>query len=300
MGQRILIAGASGLIGTALSRELEIQQNQVFKLSRSLENSAPNSFYWEPKRQLIDLDDARPFDCLINLSGSNIGKKRWTNREKELIWNSRIQSALFLCKNINRLLKPSGTFINASAIGFYGNRGEEVLDEESSPGEGFLAKLSQAWESSLSIAVNSGFRVLMTRFGIVLSEKGGALANMLPLFYLGLGGPLGSGTQYMSWISLDDICKAIIHCLNTHSLQGAINVVAPNLVTNAEFARTLGKFIHRPVFLKVPSFILKIIFSEMAEETILTSTRAYPKKLLESSFSFEHPTLEDAFRQIFS
>ncbi|MFQ5915907.1 MAG: TIGR01777 family oxidoreductase, partial [Nitrospinota bacterium] len=237
-------------------------------------------------------------DAAVHLSGENIGEGRWTAAKKAAIRDSRVKSTRLLAETLARLEQPPRVFVCASAVGYYGDRGEEVLREESPLGSGFLPDLSLEWESAAEPAVQKGIRVVHLRNGIVLSPKGGALAKMLPPFKLGLGGKLGSGRQYVSWISLDDMVGVIRHALERESLSGPVNAVAPNPVTNAEFTQTLGRVLSRPTVFQVPAFTLRLAFGEMADAALLASARVEPARLLASGYSFRHPELEGALRHI--
>ena len=222
----------------------------------------------------------------------------WTRRQKALIRDSRVRGTRFLAESLARLSKPPKAFLCASAIGFYGHRGGETLTEESPAGKGFLPEVGQQWEEACRPAAQAGMRVVNLRFGIVMSPKGGALQKMLPPFRFGLGGRLGDGKQWMSWISLPDAAGAIAHALANESLRGPVNVVSPNPVTNLHFTQALGRTLRRPAVFPVPAFAVRLLFGEMADEALLASTRVEPKKLKSTGYRFRHPELEPALREL--
>lgn len=287
---RILIAGSSGLIGKELITFLRKQGHTVIRLVR---REPETDDELELKPSVLE-----GFDAIINLAGANIFR-RWTKENKELIRKSRIDSTRLLVEAINQLKNPPRVLINSSgAIGIYENRGREVLTEESSMGSGFLAKVCFEWEASTD-SLRKEVRKVILRTGLVLTPKGGALKKMLFPFRMGLGGVLGSGEQYMSWIAMDDFLEVVLECLKNTSLSGPVNVVSPNPVTNREFTKALGKVLHRPTVFPISAFILRAIFGkEMAEGTLLESSRVKPKKLLEANFKFRYPELEGALRHL--
>jgi uncharacterized protein (TIGR01777 family) len=247
---------------------------------------------------LIDITALEGFDAVVNLAGENIAVK-WTEDQKQKILQSRIESTKTLVNALIRLKRPPNILINASAIGYYGNRGDEVCNEESSPGQGFLAEVCQQWEEAAHPAEEKGIRVVLLRIGIVLSPDGGALAKMLPVFKFGAGGKFGSGEQYMSWIAIDDLVGIILFTLNQENLKGPVNAVAPEPVRNVDFVKILGKTLNRPEILPVPETALKLLAGkEMAEEMLLSSTYVEPKKLLQSGYSFIYPNLEKALNYL--
>jgi uncharacterized protein (TIGR01777 family) len=245
----------------------------------------------------IDVSALEGIDAVVHLAGENIAA-RWTATQKAKIRDSRVRGTQLLCETLARLSSPPQVLVSASAIGYYGDRGEEILTEESPPGRGFLPEVCRAWEAATEAAKQRGMRVVILRLGMVLSAAGGALAKMLPPFRLGLGGMVGSGRQYMSWIALDDVVGTIQHAIVTDALQGPTNAVAPQAVTNQEFTRTLGKALGRPTLLPLPAFAARLMFGEMADELLLASTRVQPTKLLGSGYRFRYPELEDALRHV--
>ena len=291
---RILVTGATGLVGRSLCALLVSQGHEAVGLNRDNQKSPS----WDPEKGKIDEGSLEGFNAVIHLAGENIASGRWTPQKKERIRSSRVQGTDLLCRTLSRLETPPKTLIAASAIGFYGDRGEEVLDETNAGGSGFLSEVCQEWERSTSAAESAGIRVVRARIGVILTPLGGALAKMLFPFKMGGGGKVGNGRQWMSWISLADTISAIEHCLAQDSLRGAVNLVAPKPVTNSEFTKTLGRVLRRPTLVPMPGFAARAAFGEMAEALLLSSTRVVPKRLEESGFSFQHPTLEIALRSL--
>jgi len=252
---------------------------------------------WNPAAGQIDLGSAGDIDAVIHLAGETIAQ-RWSSEAKRRIRDSRVEGTRLLSEALAKMPAPPKVLICASATGFYGDRGEEWLDEKSTSGRGFLPEVCQEWESAANPARARGIRVVHLRLGIVLTPKGGALARMLPPFRSGIGGRLGDGRSYWSWIALDDLLEAIQRALADASLQGPVNVVSPNPVTNAEFTKTLGRVLNRPRILPVPRFAVELLFGEMGREAILSSFRVKPTKLIESGFRFRFPDLESALRHL--
>jgi uncharacterized protein (TIGR01777 family) len=296
---KILISGASGFIGSHLAPFLEGQGHEMIKLVRH-ENLGSNEIHWHPMKGILDPASVENIDAAIHLSGESIGSLRWTEKKKQAIRDSRVKSTQLLAKTFAKLKHPPKIWLNASAVGFYGNRGNEVLMEESGPGNNFLAEVCREWENAAEEAANMGIRIVFLRFGVVLSKDGGVLKNMLLPFKAGLGGKLGSGQQYMSWVALDDLISAVSFILTDSNLQGPVNVSAPNPVTNAEFTEALGKALNRPAKLGVPAFALKMILGEVADEMLLSSCRAVPQKLNLANYSFAYPDLASAFHSFFN
>ena len=293
----ILVTGASGLIGSALVSALTAAGHGVTRLVRSQPKSGEKAVRWDPMAGTIDPRAFEGVDAVVHLAGENIAA-RWTPAQKVKIRDSRVKGTQVLSEALARLASPPKVLVSASAIGYYGDRGTEILTEDSAPGAGFLAEVCRAWEAATEPARQHGMRVVRLRFGIVLSAAGGALPKMLPPFRLGLGGVLGSGQQYMSWIALDDAVGAIQHAVVTDALQGPVNAVAPQAVTNQEFTKTLGKVLGRPTVFPLPAFAARLMFGEMADELLLASARVQPAKLLASGFSFRYPELESALRHL--
>jgi uncharacterized protein len=292
---RILITGASGLIGSALVASFESHRDEVTRLVRRLPQSS-NELQWDPKRE-IPPQMVSGFDVIIHLSGESIAG-RWTEAKKRRIRDSRVVSTDHLSRALAQAEKKPVAFVCASAIGYYGNREEEILTEDSLSGSGFLAEVSREWESAATPAPNAGIRTINLRTGIVLSRDGGALKQMLLPFRLGLGGKVGNGRQWWSWIHIDDFVSAVQQIADNPSLNGPVNMTAPNPVTSAEFTKTLAKTLKRPAVLPLPAFAAKLALGEFAEEGLLASARVEPKKLLESGFKFRYSELAAALSEL--
>lgn len=289
---RILISGATGLVGSALVESLHAKGHTIRCLQR---NKKPGSVaIWQTKELFSSPDDNQPFETIIHLAGENVAEGRWSNVKKRRILASRIDGTRELIQYLATLTTPPTTFICASAIGYYGNRGNEWLTETSISGEGFLADVCKQWEKEAQKATDFATRVISLRFGMILSPHGGALHKMLPPFKAGLGGPIGSGKQYMSWINIKDVVEIVNHVLMTDTLQGAINVVAPNPVTNKEFTKTLARILQKPARLPAPAFALRLLLGDMADEMLLSSSRVNPEKIQQSGYQFHYPELDKA------
>lgn len=294
----IAITGASGLVGTALAEAFAADGVRVLKLVRHpVSASNPDEVYWKPSAGEIDAAKLEGVDLVYNLAGKGIADDRWTPAVKKLIVDSRVNSTRLIAKTIAGLQNKPRALVSASAIGFYGSRGDEPLDEDSPAGEGFLTETCQWWENANAAAWEAGVRVAQTRLGMVLSPKGGALAKMLPMFKLGAGGVIGSGEQLMSWIALPDVVRAMRFVGDVEAVHGAVNATSPEPVTNREFTRALGKRLGRPTMLPLPEFALKMAMGEMSE-LLLDSARVYPKRLTEAGFEFETPTLAAALERL--
>jgi uncharacterized protein (TIGR01777 family) len=291
----VAVTGATGLIGTALVERLRARGHTVRRLVRS--SPQPGDVLWDPARGTPAPDALTGVDAVVHLAGEPVAH-RWTAKRKRAIHESRVRSTDLLARAVAALPRKPRVFLSGSAVGYYGDRGDEVLDESASPGADFLAGLSREWEGATVPMTDAGVRVVLLRTGIVMSPKGGALAKLLPIFRLGGGGPLGSGRQWMSWIALADHVRAMEHALFTESMSGAANLVAPNPVTNAEFATTLGRVLSRPALIPVPAFVLELLYGEMARATLLAGQRAVPKALSAAGFEFGNPTLEGALRSL--
>ncbi len=294
---KIVITGASGLIGSAIISSLE-PERQVIRMVRS-RTPAANEIPWNPG-ETLDAALLADVDAVIHLAGRNIGV-RWTETAKREIVASRVKGTRTISQAVAESFRRTGkpnVLISASAIGYYGSREDERLTEASASGTGFLAEVGRAWEEAASAAREAGVRTVFPRMGVVLSRSGGALARMLPPFRLGLGGPIGSGRQWMSWIALNDVVGGMRHLLRWENLNGAVNLVAPNPVTNAEFTRALGKALHRPAVIPVPAFAIKLALGEMGDELLLSSTRVLPKKLEESGYKFRYPRVDGALEEL--
>ncbi len=293
---KILIAGSTGLIGSNLTSFLESKGHQVFRLVRK--ETDKGGILWDPKNQSIDPQELEGFDAVINLAGENIAGGRWTEAKKKRILESRVKSTRLLCETIKKLQDPPKVLINASALGYYGHVPKGTVTESTPAGEGFLSHVCQEWESATEILLGEEIRIVYLRTGIVLSPEGGALKTMLLPFKLGLGGVVGSGKQFMSWIDIEDEIRAIYHCLKTESLHGPVNLTAPNPVTNREFTKTLGKVLSRPTFLPMPAFLARLAFGEMADEMLLASAKIIPEKLQKTGYEFKYPELEDSLKHL--
>ncbi|MEO5961782.1 MAG: TIGR01777 family oxidoreductase [Opitutaceae bacterium] len=292
---KVAIAGASGLVGRALTAALRGAGHDVRRLVRRGAVAA-DEIAWNPPTGEIDTVQLEGSDAIVNLAGENLAAGRWTAARRERILRSRTESTRTLVAAIGKLARKPEALLNASAVGFYGDRGDEVLTERSGIGQGFLPEVCLAWETHAEGARRVGVRTVCLRFATILAREGGALAKMLPVFRLGLGGRFGDGRQWMSWVSSDDMVGAIRHALGEARCAGPINVAAPAPVTNAEFAATLGRVLRRPVVLPLPSWVLCAVFGQMANEALLASTRAVPDRLRETGFVFRHRTLESALR----
>jgi uncharacterized protein len=283
---RILITGASGLVGSALQPYLSTRGNVVTPIVRRRPAPGTDAIFWDPAAGDIDAAAMEGADAVVHLAGESLSAGRWTPERKTRIRDSRVQATDLLARTLACLTRPPRVLVCASAVGCYGDRGNEVLTEESSLGSDFLAGVCRAWEAMSQPAEDAGIRVVKTRFGMILSPAGGALAKLLLPFRLGIGGRLGSGKQYMSWVAIDDVAAAIDHVLETDSLRGPVNTVSPFPVTNLEFTRTLGRVLSRPTLLPIPAQMLRLLFGEMADEVLLASQRAEPERLLHSGFAF--------------
>lgn len=293
----IAVTGSSGLIGSALIRQLESAGHRVLRLVRERSADSADRVYWNPLTKECDISRLQETDAFINLAGENIGKKRWTPRFKKTLRESRLQSTAFLVELISRLERRPRVLLSASAVGYYGSKGDLLIDEDSPAGSGFLAELAREWEAAAAAASDAAARVVLLRFGLVLSREGGALRKMLLPFYFG-GGRLGNGRQYLSWISSIDATRALIHCLHNSTLTGAVNIVSPDPVTNAEFSRTLGAVLKTPAVLHAPAPLLRWLVGELADDVLLASARVVPKRLLNSGFSFKHHSLREALTEL--
>ena len=288
---RILMSGASGLIGAALVRLFVSQGYDIIRLVRR-KIQTPNELQWDPVAS-ISPQIVSGFDAVIHLSGESIAG-RWNGAKKRRIRDSRVVSTQNLSQALAGAATKPAVFVCASAIGYYGNRGEEILREESPPGSGFLAEVTQEWEAATKPASDAGIRVVNLRTGIVLARNGGALKPMLLPFRFGLGGRIGSGRQWWSWIHIDDLVSAVAHILQGQTPAGPVNLTAPNPVTNAEFTHALARVLHRPTIIPVPAFAVRIAFGDFADEGVLASARVLPKRLIDAGFKFQFAALDDA------
>ncbi|MEC4680591.1 MAG: TIGR01777 family oxidoreductase [Nitrospirota bacterium] len=293
---KVLITGSSGLIGSVLIESLASNGHEVIRLLRK--KFAKDSPVWDPENDVIDLADVRDIAAVVHLAGDNIAEGRWNDRKKGRIRNSRVRGTKLLAEFFAASEHKPRIIVSASAVGVYGDRGEELVDETSEPGNGFLADVCQQWEGATASAVDAGIRVANVRFGVVLSTAGGALKKMLLPFRMGLGGVIGGGKQYMSWVSIDDVVGMIQYVIGNDSMRGPVNLVSPHAVSNHEFTKTLGRVLHRPTIFPMPAFAARLAFGEMANELLLSSTRAVPKKLMNSGYKFRHPELGEAFEHL--
>jgi len=294
---RILVSGSHGLVGKALIDALEKDGHEISRLVRYSPHS-PDEVEWNPDRYSIAIARLEGFDAVVNLAGESIAEGRWTTEKKSKIRESRVTGTKLLGDALANLDNKPKTFICASAIGYYGNRGDELLTETSAPGDDFLSRVCVDWEQSTSLAADNGIRVVNARFGVILDTEGGALKKMLPPFRMGVGGKLGNGKQWMSWIALDDVVAALKFALNTDALHGPVNFVAPNPVSNAEFTKALGKALNRPTLFPVPAFAVKLMFGEMGEALLLGGQRVKPARLINCGFSFRSSQIDEALRKI--
>lgn len=295
---RILMTGSSGLVGNSLMPFLTTGGHSVVRLVRRAAPLAENIVSWDPSAGRIDAAGLEGCDAVVHLAGESIAARRWSAKQKDLISSSRVAGTRLLCESLARLAKPPQVLVSASAIGFYGDRGDSPMTEESAPGAGFLSEVCQEWEAATEPAARAGIRVVNLRIGIVLSPAGGALKKMLTPFRLGVAGKMGSGRQYMSWIALDDVIGAIHHAIMAPEVRGPVNATAPNPVTNYEFTKTLGRVLRRPTIFPMPAFAARLAFGEMADALLLASTRVEPARLLAAGYRFRFPNLEDALRHL--
>ena len=291
----VLVTGSSGLVGSALRPVLTAAGHQVRRLLRA-PSTEPGTTFWDPSGGRFVDGALDGIDAVVHLAGENIAGGRWTADRKNQIRNSRVRDTRNLCEGLAALETPPKVLVAASAIGFYGDRGDEPLDESAQPGHGFLPQVCEAWEAATLPARSRGIRVVYLRLGIVLSRSGGALATMVMPFKLGVGGVLGTGDQYMSWVSLTDVVNIVAHALTNDSLQGPLNAVAPGAVTNREFTKALGKVLRRPTVFPMPAFAARLVFGEMAEALLLSGARIMPAVLQGSGFRFDYPDLVVALR----
>jgi len=295
---RIVVSGATGLMGSALVPSLRSAGHTVLRLTRSRQDAGADEIWWDPANGVLDPAALEGVDAVVHLSGESIATGRWTQDKKARILNSRVNSTRLLGDALIALTRPPQAWICASATGFYGSRGDEVLGEDSAAGTGFLSEVCQAWEAATAPAADKGIRVINLRFGVVLSRAGGALQQMLTPFKLGLGGVFGNGAQFMSWIAVDDVPGVVQHLLATESLRGPVNAVAPSPVTNRAFTEALGKVLSRPTLFRMPAFAARLAMGEMADALLLASARAVPKRLTDSGYAFAYPELEGALRHL--
>lgn len=294
---KILISGSHGLVGTALIQTLAPEGHDIFRLVRHAPNSE-TEIEWSPDRYSIALARLEGFEAVVHLAGESIAEGRWTDEKKKRIRESRVRGTQLLGDALANLANPPKTFISASAIGYYGDRGNEILREDSAPGDDFLSGVCVEWENATALASEKGIRVVNCRFGIILDADGGALKKMLPPFRMGVGGKIGSGKQWMSWIALDDVVGGIEFTLANDSIRGPVNFVAHSHVTNAQFTKTLGKVLSRPTLFPIPVFGVRLLFGEMADALLLSSQRVQPVRLSEAGYEFAYADLGAALSHI--
>ena len=294
---KILISGSHGLVGKALVTSLTNDGHEVIRLVRRERQMGAPEVAWDPKRGVIDGEHLEGLEAVVHLAGESIADGRWSDEKKRRIRESRVQGTQLLIQALTQLNHPPKTFLCASAIGYYGDRADETLNEASSPGKNFLSNVCVEWEGATRPAAEKGIRVVNLRFGIILSADGGALAKMLTPFRMGIGGRIGSGKQWMSWVALDDVVAAIRRALTDASLAGPVNIVAPNPVTNAEFTKRLGQVLARPTLFPVPAFGARLAFGEMADALLLSSQRVDPVRLKQAGYQFLEPELTGALRR---
>jgi len=295
---KILISGASGLVGKHLTPTLKAKGHEVYKLVRKTPKSS-DEIQWNAEKGFSETEQAKleNFDAVVHLAGDNVASENWSDEKKRKIKDSRVVGTRVLVDALKQAKNPPKIFVSAAAVGFYGDRKDEILTEDGAPGEGFLTDVCTAWEDEIKKAEEFA-RVVFLRIGVVLAKDGGALEKMVTPFKFGVGGTVGSGKQWMSWIALDDLIKIIHFSLENENLRGAVNAVAPNPVTNREFTETLGKVLHRPTVLPVPAFAIKLLFGEMGETLLLQGTRVLPKKLADANFDFQFTNLEEAMKDV--
>jgi uncharacterized protein len=289
----VAIAGASGFLGGAFARHLTTQGHTVRRIGRA--SSKGVDFHWDLSAGRIDPAALDGADAVVNFVGATIAQ-RWTAEHKREILSSRLRSTEILAKTMAAVRTPPSVFLSTSAIGIYGSRGDEPLDERSQPGTGFLADVVRQWEKAALPAQAAGVRLVYPRLGLVMHPDGGVLAKLVPVFNLGGGGRIAKGTQWMSWIGLHDLMRALVFLIEMSSMSGPVNVASPNPATNADFSQTLGDVMHRPAVATVPEFAIKLMFGEMGEETLLSGQRVQPRRLLDAGFTFEYPELAAALR----
>jgi uncharacterized protein len=295
---KIVVSGSSGLVGAALVAALRRENHSVLCLVRPGRQASGGDVAWNPESGEIDTAKIEASDAIVHLAGASIADGRWSEDRKRVLRTSRVDSTQNLIESLKALSQPPKVFVCSSAIGYYGDRGDELLTEASAAGRGFLADLARDWEAAALGAERVGIRTVVLRLGMILASHGGALAKMLPPFKLGVGGKLGSGKQWMSWILLDDVIGVIRAAIQSVGWRGPINVVSPNPVTNEEFTRTLARILHRPAIFPVPKTMLRFVFGEMADALLLGSQRVIPEKLVAAGYPFSHANLETALRSI--
>ncbi len=297
-GERVIVTGATGLVGTPLCAALEQAGATVIRGTRRPPRDAAREMYWNAEKGEIDAAKLEGAAAVVHLAGENIAGRRWTDAFKRELRDSRVKGTQLIAEAFARATDKPRALVCASAIGYYGNRGENIMTESSPPGDDFLAEVCREWEAACQPARDAGVRVVNARIGVILSPQGGALAKMLTPFKLCVGGKVGSGRQFMSWIALDDVVEALRFLVVTPSVSGPVNLTAPNPATNAEFAKTLGRVLGRPTIFPMPAFAARLAFGEMADALLLSSTRVSPRALEGVGFRFRHPELEAALQHL--
>ena len=292
----VLISGATGLIGSALVADLEAGGHRTTRLTRS--PRGPGDVLWDPMSGEIDASRLGGHDAVVHLAGESIAEGRWNQEKKRRIMESRERGTRLLAQTLAGLPVPPGVMVSISAVGYYGDRGDEVLTEESTPGSDFLAEVCKVWEAAADPAREAGIRVVHPRLGIVLSPEGGALGTTLPIFKLGGGGRIGNGRQWWSWVALDDVVGAILHALENGSVEGPVNVGSPNPLTNAQYTSVLGRVLNRPTIVPLPAPAARLALGEVADALLLASQRMEPAKLAATGYAFRYPELEGALRHL--
>ena len=294
---KIAVTGSTGLVGSALVAHLESSGHVVKRIVRRRDSADSDSVYWDPEAGMIEVDKLAGLDAAVHLAGENIAKRRWSKRQKARILESRVNGTRLLSATVAGLDPKPEVMVCASAMGYYGDRCDEILTEDSGSGELFLSRVVRDWEAATTPAADAGIRVVNLRLGLVVSGAGGAIRQMMLPFKLGLGGRVGSGRQWVSWIAMADLVRLIQHCLTDRSLRGAVNAASPNPVTNRDLAQTLAKVLHRPAIMPLPGFVVRAALGQMGEELLLSSARLSPAKLVASGFEFHSPDLESALRR---
>ncbi len=294
--RKVAVTGTSGMIGSEVVKRLTTLGRPVVKLVRGTPKSTVTEAQWNVQEGLVNPARLEGVYGVIHLAGENIAGGRWTEERKSRIRNSRVLGTEQLCRDLAGLHRKPEVLVCASAIGYYGDRGTTVLNEESPPGEGFLPEVCREWEAATKPAADAGIRVVNVRIGVVISKEGGALAKMLLPFKMGAGGKVGSGKQYWSWVSHDDVVGVLLHALDCEQLSGPVNAVSPNAVTNAEFTKILGSVLHRPTVLPMPAFAAKLALGQMADDLLLASAHVVPKKLEETGYEFQYPQLRECLQ----
>ena len=295
---RVAVSGSTGLVGAEVMATLSAAGHEVLRLVRRAPAPGENAVRWDPEKGEVDAAGLEGLDAVVHLAGENIASGRWTAARKAAIRDSRVNGTRLLCGALAGLLRPPKTLVCASAIGYYGDRGADLLTEESPHGAGFLPEVCREWEAAMVAAARREIRVVALRIGVVLSPRGGALRRMLPPFRAGLGGVLGNGRQYVSWIALDDLAGVVLHALRSGDLRGPVNAVAPVPVTNRELTEALGRVLSRPTLFPVPAFALRLALGEMGDALLLASTRVAPRRLEETGYRFRFPELPAALRHL--